>query len=210
MRKIIWLVVNNIYVQPSVFYMRKSVKLYILQLKKYYFSHGMCWCCSFHFCYMANKILLSLEVCFAIRGSGSLFLFTILWLFLVGLGNCSEFFGCFINAEIQRKLTICWVYETEHARICSLYVTIREQNHNHSKISRGYREPWIIFLTWPFAVIALGDDRVSTEVVRPCLMFLWVQTVFFQLLVWRKAPVVLVDEVHFLITTQICLPLDLP
>ena len=70
----------------------------------------------------------------------------------------------------QRKLTICWVYETEHARICSLYVTISQRiNHNHSKI-------------------ALGDDRVSTEVVRPCLTFLWVQTEFFQLLVWRKAP----------------------
>ena len=37
-------------------------------------------------------------------------LFTILLLFFVGLGNCSEFFGCFINASSE----IHWAKEINY------------------------------------------------------------------------------------------------
>jgi len=65
--------------------------------KGYYVGHGMRWCCSFHFRYVTNKIVFTVQVYFGI--SDGINLFAILWVFLVGFGKWSKFFGCFIAAS---------------------------------------------------------------------------------------------------------------
>ena len=51
-------------------------------------------------------------------------LFAILRVFLVGLGNWSEFFVCFIELrDFKRKLNICWGKQ-ELARTCSVYMSM--------------------------------------------------------------------------------------
>ena len=156
MRKIIWLVVTKIYVQKTI----SASLLYFTWEKKvssciYFNWKGITLameCADVAaFTFATWQIRSSLVWKFLLPLEAVAYLFIIL-----SLGNCSEFFGCFINAssEIQRKLTICWVYETEHARICSLYVTIREKTTTILKLA--------------------------------------------------------VDSVNFLITAQICVPLDLP
>ena len=43
----------------------RNSKGIIKTLEKYYVSHGICWPCNFHFCYVTDKILSTLQVFFA-------------------------------------------------------------------------------------------------------------------------------------------------
>ena len=58
---------------------------------------GMCWCCSFNFCYVTNKIVLTCK--FFSLESTVVNLFWMLWVSAVGLGNWTEFSGCFIKVS---------------------------------------------------------------------------------------------------------------
>ena len=84
-------------------------------------SHGMRWRCSFYFPYMTNKMVLTLEVWFP-RSDGHLQFVYI----SCGLGNWSEFCGCFIesSSEIWRKIKYLSRDKQERAPPWSWYMSI--------------------------------------------------------------------------------------
>ena len=67
------------------------------------YTDGICWHCRFNFRYVTNKIVL---ICKFFSPEPAVDLFWILRVSVVGSGNSTEFFGCFIeaNSEIRNKI----------------------------------------------------------------------------------------------------------
>ena len=101
--------------------------------------------------------------------------------FLVGLGNWSEFFGCFIekSSEIWRKIKYLPRKKQKTRPSLQRLCQMLGKNHNHPKISRDSVNLRLCdsrdhFLN--LQVTALEYDRFFTEVVRYRVTFLWAQT----------------------------------
>ena len=83
------LVLSKRWIRREIINMLKTLKK-----KGHYVSHEKCWRCSFHFRYVTNKIMFTLQVYFP-RSDGHEFICNF-GSIRVGFGNWSEFFGFFM------------------------------------------------------------------------------------------------------------------